>query len=192
MSFAKILNFLSKHATLFALILFLIGWTIILYQLSPSHLVEHLGVKNSYAVAFLLAFFGGLSVFTAFPYYLVIATLGAGGLNPFLLGLTAGMGVIMGDSTSYLIGYSGREVVPSYLQNYFRKFCEWCLSNKYSFPVSIFLFLYGALVPFPNDLIVIPMGLARYPYWRLMIPLGIGNIAFNIGMAFIGAYGFST
>lgn len=184
-------KFLPKHITLFVLILFLAGWTALAYYLSPVSIVEYFGLTNGYAAVFILAFFGGLSTFIVFPYYLVVATFGAGGLNPFLLGLAAGAGVSLGDSISYLIGYHGHEAVPPYFQKVFHTFCNWCLTHPYSILVPAALFLYGAVVPFPNDLIVISMGLARYSYRRLMIPLGAGNVVFNTGIAFMGAYGFS-
>lgn len=161
---------ISKHVFHIAFILILIGWTFFIYQFPPARIVEYLGVSNGYAVAFVLAFFGELSTFISIPYHLVVVTLGAGGLNPLALGLAAGGGVFLGDSTSYLISYKGRDIMPPHLQKIFQKFCGWCTTRP-SWLVPAALFSYGALVPFSNDFIVISMGLARYPYWRLMVPL---------------------
>ena len=60
-----------------------------------------------------------------------------------------------------------------------------------SWVVYLSLFIYGAMIPIPNDVIVIPMGLAHYPYKKLIIPLGLGNIVFNIMLALVGFYGLN-
>ena len=180
-----------RHAPPLAFILVLVGWTVFVLRFLPAEIVDALGIRNGYAAAFVLAFLGGLSTFSAIPYHLVVVMLGAGGLNPLLLGLSAGTGVILGDTTSYLVGYHGRRILPAQLQRAFQKFCGWCLTRP-SWLVPGALFLYGALVPISNDFIVISMGLARYPYWRLIVPLGLGNIVFNVGAALVGAYGVSS
>ena len=182
---------ISKHIFHIAFILVFVSWTFFIYQFPPTELVKMTGLTNGYAIALALAFLGGLSTFVTIPYHLVVVTLGAGGLNPILLGLAAGVGVMLGDSTSYLIGYKGRDILPSHLQRIFQKLCGWCLTRP-SWLVPVALFSYGAFVPFSNDFIVISMGPARFPYLRLRIPLGIGNIVFNMGAAFIGAYGYAS
>lgn len=168
-----------------------IGWSVLIFHVPPASIIERIGISNGYAAAFILAFLGGLSAFISFPYYLGILTLGAGGLEPVFLGIAAAGGLFLGDSTSYLIGYTGRDIIPSRLHRVFDRFCSWCLSHP-SWLVPTVLFLYGALVPFSNDLLVVPMGLARFPFWRLMIPLSLGNVVFNTGVALIGAYGGSA
>ncbi len=180
-----------RHLPAITLLLVLIGWTFFLYFFPPAEAVETLGIRNGYALAFVLAFFGGLSTFITVPYHLAVATLGAGGLNPLFLGIAAGTGIFLGDSISYLIGYRGHGIVPSRLQKIFQRFCGWCLTHP-TWLASTVIFLYGALVPFSNDFITISMGLARFPYWRLMIPLGLGNVVFNTGAALAGAYGLQA
>lgn len=180
----------STYISYIVLVAIFIGWTVAIYQFHPTQIAEQLGINNGYAIAFVLAFFGGLSTFISIPYYLVVFTLATGGLNPVVLGIAAGSGVFLGDSTSYFVGYKGRDILPSNLQRIFQKFCGWCITRP-SWLVPLVIFSYGAFVPFPNDFLVISMGLARYPYWKLMVPLGLGNVTFNIGVALAGSYGLS-
>ncbi len=169
--------------------LFFILWTLLLSKISPNEIVEYLGVSNGYLIAFIVAFIGGLSTFINFPYQLIIFTLGAGGLNPILVGVCAGAGVFLGDTISYFIGFHGRRILPGRLQKLFHRFASWCLSAPVGL-VPVVLFLYGALIPLPNDLIVISMGLARYAYWKVMVPLTLGNITFNTAIALFGWYSY--
>lgn len=167
----------------------ILGWAIFVMYFTPTRIVEFVGIHNGYLISALFSFLGGTSILVPFPYYLIVMTFGAGGLNPFFLGICAGLGLIIGDATTYLIGYSGREIVPTKLGKLLEKFCTWCTS-KPGWLVSIILIIYGTM-PLPNDLIMIPMGLARYPFWRVAAPLAIGNIIFNTLIAFAGFYGWN-
>lgn len=52
-----------------------------------------------------------------------------------------------GDSTSYLIGYHGKDILPPYLQKIFEKLCGWCLAHPQPWLIPLVLFLYGSLIP---------------------------------------------
>jgi membrane protein YqaA with SNARE-associated domain len=89
------------------------------------------------------------------------------------------------------VGYSGREILPNRLQSLFNKIGNWCCNRNNSIYISIFLFLYGAFIPLPNDIVILSLGAAKYNYWKLIIPLGLGNIVFNTMIAFFGLYGLN-
>ncbi len=181
----RILHYLSGG--LFVAVV--IGWSFFLYRIPPQELVALLGLENGYITSFVVSFLGGISTFITIPYQLVNFALGAGGLNPYVIGLVGALGVSLGDSTSYLIGYHGRHIAPGRMEKILHKFSDWLLAHP-SWLTSMTLFLYGAFVPFSNDFIVISLGLAHFPYQRMIIPLGLGNIAFNTGLALAGAYGW--
>lgn len=160
----------------------------LMYQFPPQEVVEKLGITNGYGSAFIAGFLGGVSTFTSVPYALVVVTLGAAGLNPYGVGLLAAIGLFLGDTTSYVLGYYGHHVVPTGLQIELQRFREWMLRRKRAWMIPIFIFFYGAFFPLSNDVVIISFGLARYPFWRIMIPLGLGSIVFNTLLALGGAY----
>lgn len=179
-----------KYFPRIVLILFFISLSIFFYVYSsPEKLIELIGVNNTYALIFTLAFFGGLTTFSGIPYHLVLITLATGGLNPLFLGLSTAFGVMLGDSTSYYIGYQGSLIIPQGLQKILQPIRSFALKHPKTLP--LFFFLYGSLVPFSNDFIVISMGLSQYPFWRVMIPLGLGNLVFNISLAFLANHAYS-
>lgn len=186
-----IFAFAQRRRTLafFVFVAFIAVWAALVYQLSPEGIVKAIGSESGYVFAFVAGFLGGVSTFTTVPYALIVITLGAAGLSPVFLGLSAAFGLVLGDSTSYLIGYHGRKVIPSAFQVYFEKFSEWLLTRKYSWLIPIVVFFYAALIPFSNDLVVISFGFARYPYWKLIIPLAAGSVVFNTIIAYLGAFG---
>lgn len=180
---------IKKRISITIIIIFFILWTIFVYYFSPEKIVEKIGIENSYLLAFTLALIGGISIFFPIPYYLFVFTLGAGGVNPILLGLSSAVGVIIGESTSYFLGYTGREITSEKVKKQLDKFYKWCITRKPAL-LPIIFFLYGVFIPLPNDIITVSMGMAHYPYKKVMIPLGLGNIIFNIALASAGFYGW--
>lgn len=174
---------------LFLLIVFVL-WSLLLVFYSPHKIVEHIGITNAYLFLTVIAFIGGTSIFLPFPYYIFTITFGGAGLNPLLLGLAAGLGTLMGDSISYYIAYRGRDVVPRKSSKFFKKIFDW-LVKKHPMFMPLFAFFYAALIPLPDDLIMVPAGITRYPFLRLAVSVGLGKIISNTILAFSGLYGWN-
>lgn len=185
MKFNKKIN--KKKINLFFVYAFiLLGFSLIIYNYSPDEIVEFLGMENGYLIVLVLGFLGGISIMFPVPYYLFVITFGAGGLNPIILGIFSGLGVICGETTSYLLAYHGRVVLSEKYQKLFdRTFHVLNKKNNY-FIIAPLLFLYGTFIPIPNDFITLSFGAIRYNYWKLIIPFGLGNMLFNIILAYGG------
>jgi len=149
---------------------------------SPEKLVYFIGVENAYLLIFILAFIGGITTFSGIPYHLVLITLAAGGLNPVFLGTSTAFGVMLGDTTSYYVGYQGSAIIPRSFHRILDTIRNFSLKHPKLLP--LLFFLYGCMSPFSNDFIVISMGLSRYPYWKVIAPLGLGNLVFNVSLSY--------
>ena len=171
-------------------IICLVGFSFVFYYLSPARVIGLIGVENAYALIFILALLGGLTTFSGIPYHVVLVTLATGPLNPFFLGLATSIGVILGDSTSYYVGYQGRFLMSLRMQRMLDRVTS--VRERHPRLLPVLFLLYGSLSPFSNDVITIPMGLLRYPFWRVMLPLAIGNLIFNVSLALIAAYAYSV
>lgn len=175
-----------RYLPLVVLVLFAVAGTLLLLHASPQEWVAMVGDENAYALLFGLALVSGLSLFGATPYHLVLITLAVGGLNPWLLGLAAASGVMIGDTISYAIGHQGRVVLPPRAERMADRISGWL--SRYPRLVPFFFFTYGAIAPFSNDLVGVTMGVARYPFVRVMVPLGLGNLVFNVVLAFLATH----
>ncbi|MGV8151836.1 MAG: VTT domain-containing protein [Candidatus Nanoarchaeia archaeon] len=174
---------------LFILTIFII-WSLVLYHYSPQGIVSKIGIKNSYLLLGLAAFIGGTSIFLPFPYYILTMSFGAAGLNPILLGICAGIGTLLGDSTTYYLAYHGREFAPKKFSVFFINLFNKIVSkNKKCIPV--FVFLYTSFLPLPDDLIMVPAGFVGYPFKKIAPFALIGKIIFNTLLAFSGLYGWN-
>jgi membrane protein YqaA with SNARE-associated domain len=178
---------LTLTSVLFVLIILV--WGVVLFYASPSEIIAYLGVNNGYLLTFIGGLLGGISILFPFPNYLFVLTFAAGGLNPLLLGVFAAMGLVLGECTSYLFGYVSHSIVYSGTKHpRIHAFVEW-LERRNERGIALLLFVVGML-PLPNDLVLVPLGFGRYPFWKVMVPLFVGNLCYYLILAFIGFYGF--
>ncbi len=166
--------------------IFFIVVSIFLYiYITPEKLVSYVGAENAYLLMFVIAFIGGLTTLNGVPYFSILIVLASGGLNPVLLGLCSAFGVMLGDSTSYYVGYKGGTIVSpriQWLSTTIRK-----VMDEHQKAFQLFCFLYGSVSPFSNDFISLSAGLARYPFFKMMIPLSLGNLVFSLTLAHLAS-----
>lgn len=172
------------------LLLLFILWAFFMTKFSPDRIIESIGITNSYLIVFILCIIGGISIMFPIPYYLAVFTFAAGGSNPLLLGICAGLGLMIGDSTSYYFGYHGGKIISKKMQERAKKISHFIISRP-TWLITSLLVLWGSITPFPNDMMIVPLGLIRYPYLKTIIPIGFGNIIFNTVIALSGYYGWT-
>jgi len=137
-----------------------------------------------YEGLFIFAFIGGISTLFPLPYPLAVIALANLDFNPLFLGITAGFGAALGDSVSYFVGYRSFDVLHADIQEQLIKRREFLLSHTWL--VAMGQLVYSTFSPLPDDVVIIPLGAARYPYIRSIIPVTIGKMIFNTVIAVTG------
>ncbi len=134
--------------------------------------------------AFFISTFGNFTVFFPVPFAITIYAFGAT-LDPLLLGLFCGVGSTIGEFSAYLIGRGGRRV----LEERYGKQLETAkkLVQKYGVTI-IFLF---ALLPLPDDLILIPLGMLKFDLKKAMGAMFAGKFLMCTVIAYAGRYSYS-
>ncbi len=159
--------------------------------LTPSAtIIELIGSENAFLFMFLLGLVGGISTFVGIPYHFVLMSLAAGGINPLFLGIATALGVMCGDSTMYVLGRSIRGTLSPRLSATLHKVSGYL--EEHPRLVTPGLFAYGALSPFSNDFVVATMSMSGHSYMRTILPLALGNCVFNVGVAYLGFYAYSS
>jgi membrane protein YqaA with SNARE-associated domain len=141
--------------------------------------MEQFALQFGYLGVFIISFIGSISVIFPIPYTIVIYILG-GFLDPFFVAISGGLGSALGEFSGYMLGYYGRNVISTERQrkmDYMMK-----VFARYG-PFTIFLF---ALTPLPDDLLFIPLGIMRYPFWRAFIPALLGKTLMTFILAYSG------
>jgi membrane protein YqaA with SNARE-associated domain len=109
--------------------------------------------------------------------------------------LVGGIGSALGELTGYAVGYGAKKVAEernSELFNNVDGFGKLILENKKRTPMYIFLF---ALTPLPDDILFLPLGMIKYPFWKCIIPGWLGKnftILFYCCWPIFIALGFSS
>jgi uncharacterized membrane protein YdjX (TVP38/TMEM64 family) len=136
-----------------------------------------------YAGAFFISLFGNFTIFFPVPFTITIYAFGAT-LNPLLLGLISGVGSTIGEFSAYMVGRGGRRIIEGRYGQ--RLESAKLLVQRYGM-VAIFLF---ALLPLPDDLILIPLGMLRYDLRKAITAAFIGKTLMCVIIAYAGHLSF--
>lgn len=164
--------------------------SITLASIPADDLIDAVGASNAYVLMFALGMIGGFTTFTGIPYHLVMMSLAAGGLSSVALGVSTAMGVMLGDSTMFLIGSKVKSSLPPRVEATVEHLSERMARHPRLVPPA--LITYGALSPFSNDFVVASLSMVGYSYWRTIIPLAMGNTLYNIALAYLGLYAYDA
>jgi membrane protein YqaA with SNARE-associated domain len=175
-----------KHFKKLLFLLPILVCLIVIGFIDPEALTAKLGTTNSYIAMFFLALIGGLSVFSAIPYPLFLVTFALGGANPFILALCSVSGVMIGDSSSYLLGRKGGKLIEGKHKELFDMLLGFYDTRKKILP--FLFFIYGAVSPFPNDIITLSAGIKKYSYFKMILSLSLGNLIFCSVLAYFAEY----
>jgi len=146
--------------------------------------MNNLVATHGYSGAFIISLFGNFTVFFPVPYVVTIYAFGAK-LNPLLLGTVCGVGSTIGEFTAYLIGRGGRTLLNDKYGEQLEN--AKMLIQKYGMAVIFFF----AVMPLPDDLILIPLGILRYDLRRAIVAMLLGKLLMCIGVAYAGKYSYS-
>ncbi len=140
-----------------------------------ENLLYNLAIQFGFIGVFLVSLIGASSIVFPIPYTVVIFWLSANtNLNPIFLMISAGVGSALGEIVGYTVGYAAKGVVGEKTRRKFDAMLKVLMKHKNIWPLLIFLF---AFTPLPDDLIFVPLGLARFNFFRVFFPCLIGKLA---------------
>lgn len=175
---------LKTYLPLIITIVVLIGWAIFFYYVSPTVIVDYIGVKNAYLVAFILAVICGFSSLTGSTFYVALAALSHGGANPIILGLVGGIGLCISDYAFYFVASKGTSVIDThwkkttaFIRTWIYRVPDWLLYT--------IVFVYSAFAPIPNDVMLVALTLSDRPFKKFGPYLFAGDIASTLLLAYI-------
>jgi uncharacterized membrane protein YdjX (TVP38/TMEM64 family) len=143
-------------------------------------------VKNhGYLGAFIVTLLGNATIFIPIPFTLAIYLCGSF-LNPLILGLVTGAASTIGELSAYIVGRGGRKIIEAKYGHRLDSVRR--LIGRYGMLV-IFLF---ALLPLPDDLLLIPLGMIKYNVWKLITAMFLGKTIMCLIIAYAGFYSFSS
>jgi uncharacterized membrane protein YdjX (TVP38/TMEM64 family) len=159
---------------------------IFLYREQIAELKEY-----AYLGAFLISLLGNATVILPVPVPLILAELAAilyqdvGLSGVIAIGLAGGVGAAIGETTGYMVGYSGRGIAQR--SRLYTRLVNWV--DRWG-AKAIFIF---SLVPFfPFDLAGVAAGILRLPFWKFILVCWLGRTILYLGIAWAGAIGWEA
>lgn len=138
-----------------------------------------------YLGVLVISFIGSIIVFIPVPYFpvLVTATLNRN-LDPHVIALSSAVGAVAAKMIIFYSSYYGRNILSS-------------KTKKRIMPLQRFFGRYGwvgaftaSVTPIPDDLVYIPLGLAKYKPWKFATAVFAGKLILNemivAGTIFVG------
>jgi membrane protein YqaA with SNARE-associated domain len=170
-----------KFFVLLVVFLWLAIWLATLELEGPA---KDLVTSYGYAGFLLISFVGGLNLFVPLPHLVLVPLLLEAGLNPWVLGIISTVGATSADAVGYWLGHLSNQGFPDKI----KKFRDWALKITRRWPAlaPVILFLWASLVPVPNEVLVVPLGIANWGLIKTMTITFAGNLVFNLSVIHTG------
>lgn len=172
------------------LIIFLVSLITLLYFFNPQEIVENIGVRNGYILAFFVSLFGGFSSGGSVTFISLLITLTLGGMNPIYLGLVAGSALAIGDMVMFYAGSKGRELIRGKwdkkidkVANFFKK------RKRLEKIIPLLAYLYISFIPLPNDILILFLAAIEYPMKKMNGIIILGDMTFALMITLLTARG---
>jgi membrane protein YqaA with SNARE-associated domain len=135
-----------------------------------------------YAAAFIINGLSSASVIIPGPGFTVVMVM-AKELDPFLLGIAAGIGGTLGELTGYWLGAQSRDTMEGNRTYNF-------ILNAMNRLGGVIILIFGMVPVLPVDAAGVLAGASRYPVPKFLFYLGIGKLAKSIAILYLTARAF--
>ncbi len=133
-----------------------------------------------YSLLALLNFFGSLVPFIPLPGFLLLATMSVGNqYDLHILALISAITATAAKQIIFYVSYGGRKIINEKTRKRMRPFER--LIKRYGAGAAFF----AAATPIPDDLVYVPLGLAKYNPKRFFIATLTGKIVLSYSIVFI-------
>lgn len=131
----------------------------------------------------LVSFFGSLIPFVPLPSFLLLATMSVGDqFDLHVLAIISALTATAAKVIVFSVSYEGRRIIGKKSRKRMRPFER--LVKRYGAGAAFF----AAATPMPDDLIYVPLGLAKYNPKRFFIATLTGKLVLSYAIVFISHY----
>jgi len=139
--------------------------------------------EDGYLILALVNFFGSLIPFVPLPGFLLLATMSVGNeYDLHVLALLSAITATVAKQMIFFVSFSGRRIMNEKTRKRMRPFER--LVKKYGAAAAFV----AAATPMPDDIIFVPLGLAKYNPKRFFVATLTGKIVLSYIIVFISHY----
>lgn len=177
-----------KTTTLLKILIFISLFVVIVWftlLARESDYIQELVVQFGYIGIYLFSVASGFNVLVPIPAIAFVPLFVESGLSFATTIIVITLGLTTGDALGFLLGNVGRELARNKVSFAFLEKIERAMHTHYFVPI-LFLFVYAAFVPFPNEVLVIPLAFLGYKARYILGAIFFGNIIFNTLYGYAG------
>jgi membrane protein DedA with SNARE-associated domain len=131
----------------------------------------------------IISFVGSIIVFVPVPYFPILVTASFNPkFDPHMIALVSAVGTVAAKTIIFLVSYYGRKVLSDKTKK--RMLPLQRLVSRYGWPGAFA----AALTPIPDDLVYIPLGLAKYSPWKFAAATFAGKLLMNEAIVWGSVY----
>lgn len=164
-----------KIITVLAVLLFAVLATVIVREYES---LQDIALSYGYAGVFLASIVSGFNIISVVPVVAFVPVFIAAGLHLWAVIAIIIIGTTIADMISYAIAYFGKQIMLTHIQKAIMRLEA--LRVRYHTSPMVALFFFAALVPLPNEILIIPMVFLGYTLRHILIPVLLGNALFTI------------
>ncbi len=132
------------------------------------------GTELGYIGIIIVSFVSSLIPFIPIPYFPVLITASFNtNFNPHIISIISALGIVGAKTIIFFISYYGRKILSDKTKKRMRPLQN--LVSRYGW----FGAFIAALTPIPDDLVYIPLGLAKYSPWKFATATFAGKFLMN-------------
>ena len=177
-----------EWASIALMVLFIAGWVVLMFLVPPDEIVEKVGVENTYGAIFVLSILGALGSMTTFSSYPAMMTAAAGGMSPLALGVVSGIGLTIGDAIFYYLVGEIKGLLRGRAKKKAYEMGDW-LEERPRWVIPGVTYVWVGMLPLPNNILTGALSLSSYPFWKVLVPILLGNLTFPIFVAYTASMG---
>lgn len=141
-------------------------------------LIQQYGYIGILAVSFI----AGLNLFIPIPAATFVPIFTAGGISLFEIIVLLVIGTMAANLLSYFLGLYGGKITTTHYPELQKKLMK--LYQKRKKWLVYFVFFFTALMPLPDEVFLIPLGIVGVKLRQFIIPLTLGTICYQTLAAF--------
>jgi membrane protein DedA with SNARE-associated domain len=140
-------------------------------------------VGDGYVILALVNFFGSLIPFVPLPGFLLLATMSIGNeYDLHILALVSAVSATAAKQIIFYVSFKGRKIMSKKTLKRMRPFQR--LVTKYGAAAAFV----AAATPMPDDIIFVPLGLAKYNPKKFFVSTLVGKIVLSYSIVFLYHY----
>jgi membrane protein YqaA with SNARE-associated domain len=141
--------------------------------------VQQIIFRYGYIGTFIAAVISGFNLLIPIPAVSFMPALLESGLNYYICVFLLALGMTVADTAAYILGRAGRGIFSENLHNQVAKRLDRLKEKHPIYPLAA-VFIFASIMPFPNEVLLVPLGFFRYRIAYLLGAIFLGNILFNL------------